>query len=163
MSEETKTDALSDYLRGEPAQTTLEVDYLSPQMMDDIMVMGEWNNWLPERMDMDFTPDGRFRYFIQTLVPVGYKYRFQFILDGVISVDRNQPFSKGSLIGRETNYKIANDIGTQPSPEQLVATSSSDTQVTLNSEDDQVVDMSMPKLGRSISYIHPEMQKGYEQ
>ena len=76
MSEETKTDALSDYLTGEPAQTTLEVDYLSPQMMDDIMVMGEWNNWLPERMDMDFTADGRFRYFIQTLVPVGYKYRF---------------------------------------------------------------------------------------
>ena len=76
MSEESKTDALSDYLMGEPAQTTLEVEYLSPQMLDDIMVMGEWNNWLPERMDMDFTPDGQFRYFIETVVPLGYKYRF---------------------------------------------------------------------------------------
>jgi len=25
--------------------------------MDDIMVMGEWNNWLPEPMNMEFTPD----------------------------------------------------------------------------------------------------------
>jgi len=40
---------------------------------------------------------------------------------------------------------------------------SSDTDKTMKTDEDQVVDMSMPKLGRSISYVHPEMQKTYEQ
>jgi len=33
----------------------------------------------------------------------------------------------------------------------------------MTTDEDQIVDMSMPKLGRAISYIHPEMQKTYEQ
>lgn len=73
----------------EPALTTLEIDYTCPELVDDIMVMGEWNNWMPEPMDMGFTPDGQIRYFIETFVPVGYKYRFQFIVNGEIRVDRN--------------------------------------------------------------------------
>jgi len=45
---------------------------------------------------------------------------------------------------------------------QTVSSSSTDnTSMTL--DDDHIVDMCMPKLGRAISYIHPEMQKTYEQ
>jgi hypothetical protein len=100
-----------DDFKAEPALTYLEIQYFTPQMMDDIMVMGEWNNWLPEPMNMDFSPDGQIRYFVQIVVPVGFKYRYQFILNGEIAVDRKQPFSKGSLIGRETNYAVAVDLG----------------------------------------------------
>jgi 1,4-alpha-glucan branching enzyme len=69
------------------------------------MVMGEFNNWLPEQMDMRFR-NSELQYFYATVVPVGYKYRYQFIINGQITTDSRQPQSESTLIGKITNYKV---------------------------------------------------------
>jgi peroxiredoxin len=63
MLEEEKIQHFDDF-KMEPAMTSLEIDYICQEMVDDIMVMGEWNNWMPEAMNMEFTPDSQIRYFI---------------------------------------------------------------------------------------------------
>jgi 1,4-alpha-glucan branching enzyme len=50
------------------------------------MVMGEFNNWKPEPMNMNFK-NGRLCYFFEAFVPIGYKYRYQFIINGEIRTD----------------------------------------------------------------------------
>ena len=82
------------------------------------MIMGEFDNWKPQPMDMKFE-DGSLCYFYEAFVPVGYKYRYQFIINGEITTDPNQPVSTSTLIGRVTNYKILED------PAKLNQTSSS--------------------------------------
>ena len=87
--------------------SVLEIDYKTNEPVD-IMIMGEFDNWKPQPMNMKFD-DGKLCYFYEAFVPVGYKYRFQFIINGEIKTDPNQPESTSTLIGRVTNYKILED------------------------------------------------------
>jgi len=63
----------------------LEIEYATDEPLD-IMVMGEFNNWKPEPMNMNFK-NGRLCYFFEAFVPIGYKYRYQFIINGEIRTD----------------------------------------------------------------------------
>jgi hypothetical protein len=84
--------------------TILEITYESKDVVD-IMVMGEFNNWRPLTMDMRFE-DNKLIYFVNMEVPIGFKYRFQFLIDGEIKTDPRQPESESTLLERVTNYII---------------------------------------------------------
>ena len=75
---------------------------------EEIWIMGEFNNWGIEIMAKsestvrhDFS---RFTYEVQ--VPAGYKYRYVYIVDGDMRVNRAEP-NDISKVGRHTNYKFA--------------------------------------------------------
>ena len=69
---------------------------------EDILIMGEFNQWFPESMQVR---EGK-RYFYSLKVPAGFKYRYQFIVNGEIVIDPNQDNSESKL-GRLTNFKTA--------------------------------------------------------
>jgi 1,4-alpha-glucan branching enzyme len=75
---------------------------------EDISVMGEFNNWQPAPMDFLFE-DNHMKYSYETIVPVGYKYRYQFIINGEIRVNPNQPTSESTLLHKITNFKIVEE------------------------------------------------------
>ena len=56
--------------------------------------MGEFNEWNPEVMKRtSSSEDSSQNFFFETLVPIGYKYRYQFIVNGDIKVDPDQASS----------------------------------------------------------------------
>ena len=55
--------------------TRLDIEYEAPELLDDAMVMGEFNNWNPVQMLLKFE-DQKMIYYYQTNVPEGFKYRF---------------------------------------------------------------------------------------
>ena len=87
----------------------LEIAYEVNEPFEDIAVMGEFNNWLPTPMDFIFE-DNKMKYVYETFVPVGYKYRYQFIVNGEICTDPKQPSSESTLLHKVTNYKIVSDL-----------------------------------------------------
>lgn len=52
---------------------------------EDILIMGEFNNWMPEVMTK--LHGQNFEYKVK--VTPGFKYRFQFIVNGEITIDPN--------------------------------------------------------------------------
>ncbi len=88
--------------------TVLEISYVVSEPFEDISVMGEFNNWQPCPMDFIFE-NNSMKYIYETVVPVGYKYRYQFIINGEIRVNPNEPTSESSLLHKVTNYKIVED------------------------------------------------------
>ena len=70
---------------------------------EDVLIIGEFNDWFPEPMTKSFDS-----YIYEVKVIPGYKYRFQFIVNGEIIIDPNQEYSQSKL-GRTTNFKIALD------------------------------------------------------
>lgn len=71
---------------------------------EEILIMGEFNQWLPEPMRR---VEGKPKLFeFEVDVFNGFKYRYQYIVNGEIVIDANQPHSESKL-GRLTNYKIA--------------------------------------------------------
>ena len=52
----------------------------------EVMIMGEFNEWVPQLME-EITKD-TFTY--QTNVIPGLKYRYQFIVNGDITIDQNE-------------------------------------------------------------------------
>lgn len=74
---------------------------------EDIMVMGEFNQWNPDLMMREpAQEEGKLRFVYRTKVPIGFKYRYQFIINGEITIDNRQPYNESNL-GRLTNFKIA--------------------------------------------------------
>lgn len=55
--------------------------------------MGEFNNWMPDLMQR--LTDEAFRYEVK--VEAGYKYRYQFIVKGEITIDSNQEYSESKI------------------------------------------------------------------
>ena len=57
----------------------LEIEYNAARN-EDILIMGDFNKWSPEPMELK--EDHLYTYV--ATVKVGYKYRYQFIVDGDI-------------------------------------------------------------------------------
>ena len=50
---------------------------------EDILIMGEFNEWFPEPMTL--LEERKYKYEVSVLP--GFKYRFQFIVNGEIVID----------------------------------------------------------------------------
>ena len=81
----------------------LEIEYRAARN-GDILIMGDFNQWSPEQMERK--DDCLYSY--KATVTVGYKYRYQFIVDGNIEIDQQADFNESKL-GTLTNYKLAVD------------------------------------------------------
>lgn len=68
---------------------TLKIEYLTPDpMVTDVFVMGEFNSWNLEALDMKgMSEDGLIKFGKDIEVPNGYKYRFQFLVNGEFVTD----------------------------------------------------------------------------
>ena len=84
---------------------TLSITY--DTRAEEVCIMGEFNNWAIEIMaksESTVRPEfSRFTYEAQ--VPAGYKYRYVYIVDGDMRVNRAEP-NDISKVGRHTNYKF---------------------------------------------------------
>lgn len=113
------------------------ISYFADQAVaenEDVLVMGEFNNWFPEVMSKQFSKQFEFR----VRVPSGYKYRYQFIVNGEITIDSKQDNSESKL-GRLTNYQYA-------------------LKKALAKDQPEIPKLSMMKMQ---SYIHPTMKEMY--
>lgn len=74
-------------------------------------------------------------------MPPGFKYRYQFLVNGEFVIDETKPHSE-SKTGRLTNYQIISPAVPQDAS--------------------ALEDIPMPlELNRIPSYLHPDMQKQY--
>ncbi|CDW89559.1 UNKNOWN [Stylonychia lemnae] len=104
---------------------------------EDILIMGEFNNWLPDIMQR--LTNQIFLYKVDVLA--GYRYRYQFIVNGDITIDTNQEFSESKL-GRQTNFKYAIK---NPLNQPMIAS-----------------ELTPQVLQKLPSFVHPEMKKLYQ-
>ena len=81
----------------------LEIEYKAARN-GDILIMGDFNKWSPESMEKK--EDCLYTY--KAMVTAGFKYRYQFIVDGSIEVDQQSEYSESKL-GTLTNFKFAVD------------------------------------------------------
>ena len=66
----------------------MTIDYFGDNSIDvseDVLIMGEFNQWMPDVMQR--LEGNHFTYQID-VIP-GFKYRYQFIVNGEITIDYN--------------------------------------------------------------------------
>lgn len=56
--------------------TALTIDFECPANLEDVMVMGEFNMWVPEFMNKELVDDKKARFVHTVQVPEGFKYRY---------------------------------------------------------------------------------------
>lgn len=68
---------------------SLDKEVQQPGAIEDVMIIGEFNQWKADFMTKIDTDDGQvmFKYF--TNVISGFKYRFKFIVNGEIVIDKS--------------------------------------------------------------------------
>lgn len=89
----------------------MEIEYLSTNSgVQEVLIMGEFNKWCLDFMKQDETfsieSAGFNRFAHRCKVPIGYKYRYQLMVDGNFVIDENA-LKSFNLQGQETNYKLA--------------------------------------------------------
>eukprot|EP00347_Sterkiella_histriomuscorum_P004825 403358945 len=122
-----------------PDEIEMTIEYKADNSVkpeEEILIMGEFNNWMPDLMQR--VQGQYFEYKVK--VTPGFKYRYQFIVNGEICIDPTQDNSESKL-GRLTNYKYA----LRKDPRDVAS----------NMDPDLLSFQKMP------SYVHPTMKAMY--
>ena len=100
--------SFTDYLDSSAPMTVIEIVTHQDWVKGDVMIMGEFNMWTPDVMENGGANEetGMVKWVFKARVPAGYRYRFEFLVEGDIISDPNIPISTNKL-GRTSNYVIA--------------------------------------------------------